>query len=317
MSGKRVMKTEVHRISLIRWTLTAWIDRETAMSLAVGAAMGLLLCIVVLPASVRMLLTTHHFDLSQVSLPRDNQTPRLPPIVRPNDVPIGDDKPNVVRVAWISHNDYRRLIAPRGPTEQPAIQMTVDPVPAAPHRLDATTPGAAARRSRTTTAEARQQRLHPALPTRPNGTLVPNRPKGTHQHAKMKTTQATEAAPRKLTASARTDREASAVSLIGDSSKVQAGRVITAEGVRIQTVAPRINAVTYLTAMRGGIRLPVHVKFDLEGRVIKAQLCKRTGYPEVDTPILASLYRWKAGGEHLADMDGPFEIPILLEIGVK
>ncbi len=307
------MRTEARRISLIRWTLAAWFDRETAMPLAVGTAVGLLLCVVVLPASARALLSTHLVDVSSAPTQRDDESRPAPPANRSDQLVLGDDEPNVARVAWISHDDYRSLVAPRGRTEQPAVQMTADPVTAAPHRLDATAPGAVARPSRT--AAGRRQPPRPELPARPDGTLAAARPEDALQTGEAKTPPAPQTAPGQPTASARVDREASAVSLKTDSVNVRAGRVITAEGVRIQTVAPRITAITYLSAMRGGIRVPVRVMFDLEGHVTKAQQRRRTGYPEVDTPIQASLYRWRAGGKRLAEMDGPFEISILLEIG--
>src|SRR5690606_36130113 len=43
-------------------------------------------------------------------------------------------------VAWIPYDDVRDLLARRDVTEQPAVQMAVDPVDKAPPRLDATPP---------------------------------------------------------------------------------------------------------------------------------------------------------------------------------
>ena len=315
------MSTEASRRSvrllvLTRWVFTAWFDRETALPLAVGTAVGLLLCVVALPASARMVLTSHEFDLlSTTRQPDEDETRQSPD--RPDQVVLGDDEPDVAQVAWISHDDYQRLVAPRDRTEQPAVQMAADPVRMAPHRLDATAPapGAVARRSRTALALGRRRPQRPDIDTSPDGTLPRSRPDDAVPPGETQAVQAQDAAPGQPTASPRSDREASAVSLRTDAQRVRAGKVITAEGVRIQTVAPRINAVTYLTAMRGGIRLPVRVMFDRAGTVTKAQLRKRTGYPEVDTPVRASLYRWRAGGKRLAEMDRPFQIDILLEIG--
>ena len=53
------------------------------------------------------------------------------------------------------------------------------------------------------------------------------------------------------------------------------------------------------------------------GRVIQAKLIQRTGYPEVDTPIRTSLYRWTATGKKLAEIDGPFQIQIDMDIRVR
>ncbi len=63
-----------------------------------------------------------------------------PPPRKPSEkIRIGSDNgdPERVTVAWISYNDFQKLVAPRGPTEQPALQKTVRPVAGAPLRADA------------------------------------------------------------------------------------------------------------------------------------------------------------------------------------
>lgn len=50
--------------------------------------------------------------------------PKPPPKLRPGSEH-GDE---LVRVAWISWDDYQKLIAPRGPVEQPAVQMAQEPL---------------------------------------------------------------------------------------------------------------------------------------------------------------------------------------------
>ena len=112
------------------------------------------------------------------------------------------------------------------------------------------------------------------------------------------------------TASPYSDREAPPVDIKPDVEQVRAGRVVTAQGVKVKTVVPNISVQTVLTAMRGGVRLPVAVTFDRKGRVTKAELKGRSGYPEIDSPIRASLYRWSASGKKLATMTGPFTVTI-------
>lgn len=114
----------------------------------------------------------------------------------------------------------------------------------------------------------------------------------------------------KPTASPHSDREAPPVDIKPDVEQVRAGRVVTAQGVKVKTAVPKISVQTVLTAMRGGIRLPVAVTFDRKGRVTKAELKGRSGYPEIDSPIRSSLYRWSASGKKLATMTGPFTVTI-------
>lgn len=49
-----------------------------------------------------------------------------------------------------------------------------------------------------------------------------------------------------------------------------------------------------------------------DGRVIKAELVRSSGYPNVDGPVLASLYRWRAAGKRLAQLKQPLTVQIEL-----
>ena len=116
--------------------------------------------------------------------------------------------------------------------------------------------------------------------------------------------------PATPTASPRSDRESPPVDVKPDVAEVRVGRVFTAQGVQIKPAVPRISVQTTLTSMRGGIRVPVTVTFDPQGRVVAAKLNRRTGYPEIDSPIRASLYRWKASGKQLAVTNRRFDVSI-------
>ena len=121
--------------------------------------------------------------------------------------------------------------------------------------------------------------------------------------------------PAKPTASPRSDREAPPVDIKPDVERVRVGRVFTAQGIEIKPAVPRISVQTSLTAMRAGIRVPVSVTFDTKGRVVDAKLKGRSGYPEIDSPIRSSLYRWSASGKKLATMKRPFRVTIDIIIG--
>jgi len=239
-----------------------------------------------------------------------------------------------MQVAWISYDDYRRLLAPEGQTEQPAIQKAADPVEQAPLRFDATDPkpqpqerqpapmppaggGRPQPVKRLTSHEGMlPPSTPPAEPTRRTPpTPRPSDADGTGPGRSVAAARKTPREASNPTAAPRSDGEASPVTIQSKSKIIRAGRVITAEGIRIQTVAPRFSTVTYLTAMRGGIQMPVRVRFGRDGHVREAQLLDRSGYPEVDTPIRASLFKWRATGERLKQIDGPFELSITLRIG--
>ena len=124
-------------------------DRQSNLPLTVGFLVGLLVCVFVLPTWARVWLMSppRAQAPNEVAAARERARPpteESDPIPPQNKVRLGDDEPRAARVAWISHDDYRELLAPQARTEQPALQRTAEAMPQAPHRLDATDPSAAA-----------------------------------------------------------------------------------------------------------------------------------------------------------------------------
>jgi hypothetical protein len=95
---------------------------------------------------------------------------------------------------------------------------------------------------------------------------------------------------------------------------VQPGRVLVSSGVEIKTAVPRFSTVARYSALPTNPL--VSVAFDPEsGRVVEAEILRSSGYPNVDAPILASLYRWRARGERLREHEGPMKIRLRLLLG--
>lgn len=354
------------------------IERESIVPLLIGLVLGILVTVVLLPASARGWYTgsTLGTALEQRVLPEP--APRLegepePPLPLPKaqQIELGDDEPSEAKVAWISYEYYQELVAPDGTTVQPALQQAAQPTPDSPQRIEATAPQSMAppEPERPDPIEVPESQL--AEQPKPQPENAPSSPPATGQwqpslpelgpvedpqfavtppaqeHVPTPEPDKTEGlvkeepqesptlpvtkkvvakptkpvthppVPSKPTASPRSDREALPVVIRSKTDHVVVGRVIAMQGLRIQTFAPRISTVTYLTAMRGGVNMPVRVVFNKKGKVTKAELKGRSGYPEVDTPIRSSLYQWKASGKRLAKMNGPFEISIHIRIGVR
>jgi len=320
------------------------LDRQTLLPLILGGVMGIVMCVGVVPTAARSWLQSHGIDAvgRTPETARSRQTPDEPTPPEPDEQrqpPLGDDEPHAATVAWISYDDYRRMLAPEGETVQPAVQRSADPVARAPLDFEATPPKqmaadeaaeatqaaapASGGRRRPQVDEQKVQEkglLAMAAPgprvedgSRPAPADGNDRPQPVDD---ARPPAAKRAEWQRPTAAPRADREASPVSIDMTSKIVRAGGVVTAQGIRIQTVAPRITAVTYITALRSGARIPVRVLFNSKGEVTKAQLRQRAGYPEVDTPVRASLYRWRASGKRLEQMNRPFELAITLNIGI-
>jgi hypothetical protein len=94
------------------------------------------------------------------------------------------------------------------------------------------------------------------------------------------------------------DRESDAFSVITVPPELwRNGRPLAMRGLEIQTRRPVLPLLTQLTTR------PQHpvaeLRFNREGRVVRATLLSSTGYETVDGPILDSLFRWRARGEVL------------------
>ncbi len=86
------------------------------------------------------------------------------------------------------------------------------------------------------------------------------------------------------------------------------GRVIAGEGIEIKTAHPRFSAVALSSSVpKNPI---VKVVFNKQGTVINADIVKSSDYPNIDGPIVASLYKWQATGKKLAEMNRSFEVTI-------
>ncbi|MEX0776656.1 MAG: hypothetical protein WD042_13215 [Phycisphaeraceae bacterium] len=115
----------------------------------------------------------------------------------------------------------------------------------------------------------------------------------------------------KPTSSPRSDRESPPVSLTPDGPiKVVPGRVITGQGIEIKPAVPRISVIAQSTIIPQNPS--VKLTFDRQGQVIAARFVKGTGYENWDGPILASLYKWKASGKRLEEIDGEFDMDVEL-----
>ncbi len=111
------------------------------------------------------------------------------------------------------------------------------------------------------------------------------------------------------TGAPRADSESAPVSLNGGQAiDVRPGRVVAGEGIEISTAHPRFSAVALSSSIPKNPL--VRIVFDKYGTVIEAEVLRSSGYPNIDGPILASLYKWKASGKKLEQLNRSFEVKI-------
>lgn len=112
------------------------------------------------------------------------------------------------------------------------------------------------------------------------------------------------------TAAPKDEREAPPVSR-NEGFQVQPGQVVARHGLEIRTSVPRFSIVARMSSAIT-VNPMVELTFDKNGKVIAARFVRSTGFANIDGPILASLYRWTAVGESLANVDDHFIIRIKL-----
>lgn len=260
----------------------------------------------------------------------------------PEQLELGrDDEPDRLTVAWIAHDDFQDLLARASVTLQPMLQDRADPTPNAPLERDPQDTGQTASDARPTppadesadaptppapqVADTARDPLAPdvagELPSAEAGHVdqvgnatqdrpgLPSRdPSPNEPAAEFPPTVASQEQGDKPTSAPRSDREADPTALVYAQS-VRPGRVLTGPGLEVKTFRPDYSAAS-------AFALPHNPKavitFDLDGTVLQADLLTSTGYENVDSPLLTSLYRWKATGKRLEAFTAPFQIEITI-----
>ena len=299
------------------------IDRESMLPLTLG------LCVA---AAAHLLAIAWSGHLDGALFDRHPQRPTEPALTDAS-IKLGQDLPRPATVAWIDHEAFEQLMAQPSPTEQPALQDQADPVPGAPMRMEAAapqtepTPNAAASPSHSPAAQSEGGAVLSladlgVIPVGPisgdSGEDLPLlvlqsvpptepllNPSATAPSASNDTTK-------KPTGATRSDRQSPPVKRKDKTLRIHPGQVLTGQGIEIKTVHPRFDVVARTSSMP--TNPTVRLSFDRTGRVYDAKIVRSSGYANVDGPILSSLYKWRASGKKLQELDGPFrlEFQILL-----
>ena len=241
---------------------------------------------------------------------------------------IGRSPQRVAQVAWIPYESYQEMIAPESRTRQPALQKKAEPVERAPMELNPTPPAPNAKRQaaapsaqaaphssaflqpepraaplRNTTAADSPFKVRTARARRP---AQPKQPAPPQRENPQRASAAGQ--PARPTAAPRSDREALPTDLTTRTHRVQPGTVITAGDIEIKTATPQLSIITRSSTI---FRNPkAAITFAPDGEVTKVELLRSSGAGNVDGPVEASLYKWRATGKGLERIDEPFTIRI-------
>jgi hypothetical protein len=112
------------------------------------------------------------------------------------------------------------------------------------------------------------------------------------------------------------DRESDATSVIEVPRELwNRGRPLAAQGVELQTRRPMLDTLTQLNARFGNPL--VEINFARNGRPTSAKILESSGDIRLDEPILDSLYRWRAKGKKLQELEGDATFDVKLRILLK
>ena len=255
-----------------------------------------------------------------------------------NKLDLGQDQSTISSVAWISHDAFEKLIARKSRTRQPALQNKVKPVKHAPPRLNATPPAPNVRARLAPPKAAAKvhlpaaERSSPATPQglaqAPDAGEAPfaaahHQQRHAHQsqkpaHRQQQQHQQQEAAAAKSssakpTSAARTDSQSPPTDFLRTTHKVQPGKVVTGPGIKIKTAVPDFSAVALASSIP---RAPhADITFDKTGRVINVKLTQSSDYPNVDSVVVESMYKWRATGKRMKAIGGPFTLHFVVLTG--
>ncbi len=233
---------------------------------------------------------------------------------KPRELAVGrPDAPQRVTVAWISHDDFQKLVAPPSITEQPALQNAVEPVPGAPTELNPTPPppevavnqeqAIAQADSGGSLADAPVIAPQPEpgplaeLPTHPGHPDLQNAPGEGDSSATASAQSATEDA--RPTSVPRDEAQSDPVVRTEqvDVHPMASGSVLVGKGITVKPIRPYFSPVARYTAVPNNPE--AEITFNHSGKVIDARLTASSGADNIDAPILRSLYQWKASGEQI------------------
>ena len=89
------------------------------------------------------------------------------------------------------------------------------------------------------------------------------------------------------------------------------GKPLASKGLEL---VPKKPVFTTLQTLSGAANMLVVIEFEGSGKPKEASILSSSGSSSIDSAVLASLYRWRARGKRLEDLDEDETIDIRLEL---
>jgi hypothetical protein len=211
------------------------------------------------------------------------QAEEAPP---PASEALGDDVITAIR-NWLDTFAGRAEPEPDEPTDTPGEAETTDPLARWLQRIEAIT------------RQAQTRRDEPAEPEvdRPNEEEL----------------QKPAPEPARAEPGEHADKESDPTSTVEvPLDDIELGRPIARPGLEVKPRRPQFTELILLTASPGNPL--VEIRFGADGRPAQAGIIESSGDDRVDHAVEASLYRWRASGKALADLEGEQTINVRIRI---
>ncbi len=109
------------------------------------------------------------------------------------------------------------------------------------------------------------------------------------------------------------DQESDASSILDVSmEQLTLGRPLAAQGLQIKPRKPVFTMLTLVTAVPANPT--AELRFRRDGKPARVRLLESSGDPRIDESVLNSLYRWRAAGKQLRELEAGQTIPVRIRI---
>ena len=271
--------------------------------------------------------------------------------IAPDQVKLGIEESTASTMTWIGFEDYQEHLAAIADVEQAAFQTTptgseaspaatpTESPPPAPDPQDpqvdpSTSPdpfdeleawfdaeeGEGPELGEPTSPDARSQALEDIierLEQMMENTVETERPEPAPKPQEPAPPEPVPAQPQPAgQPGVQSDQESDATSTVEVTmEQLTLGRPLAAQGLQLKPRRPVFTTLTLLTAIPANPK--AELRFRRDGKPARVRLLESSGDSRIDEAVLNSLYRWRAAGKKLRELEGNETIPIQIRIMLR
>ena len=218
------------------------------------------------------------------------------------DIKLGIDESNTSTLTWIGYKEYEEQRARFAAVEQASMTAEVDEVlklPAIEQLRQLVAPISALTKDFLDAMKRLEISMPPQFVAEPMN-VDPTQPDQ-------------DDAPLKPNEASQSDRDSDATSIVRISPENwKAGKPASAEGIVLRPRRPSFTANQLVTNAPSNLVASLHI--DKRGRPVDVVILLGTGSGSIDRSVEASLYRWRASGKRIDDLENEETVTITINI---